>query len=62
MKGYIEQLIQLFKGATWDGDLICKEYRTRLVENGLAERAKGGYNIITKKGIEYLIDLGLVHP
>ncbi len=59
--GFIEQLFLLFKGATWDGDLISKLHRDELVKAGLAER-KRGYNFITGKGIEYLLDLGIVHP
>jgi hypothetical protein len=36
--GYIEQLLQLFNGATWDGNLIGKMHRDELVKNELAER------------------------
>lgn len=59
--GYIEQLLQLFNGATWDGDLLAKSHRDALIKAGLAERAHG-YNIITRKGVQYLLDLGLIHP
>lgn len=59
--GYTEQLLLLFKGATWDGDLIDKQARDELVKAGLADR-KRGYNFITAKGIEYLLDLGIVRP
>ena len=59
--GYIEQLFLLFKGATWGGDLISKQHRDELVKAELAER-KRGYNFITGKGIEYLLDMGIVHP
>lgn len=58
--GYIEQLFLLFKGVTWDGDLISKAHRDELVKVGLAERVRG-YNFITAKGIAYLLDLGIVH-
>ena len=57
--GYTEQLLLLFKGVTWDGDLIDKQARDELVKAGLADR-KRGYNFITAKGIEYLLDLGIV--
>lgn len=58
--GFVEQLFLLFKGVTWDGDLISKVDRDELVKAGLADR-KRGYNFITAKGIEYLLDLGIVH-
>ena len=57
----LEQLRQIFNGATWDGDLISKRLRDRLVEDGLVERVKG-WNIITTMGASYLIDLNLVQP
>lgn len=56
----IEQLKQLL-AATWDGNLICKDYRDNLVKNGLAQRAYG-YNWITEKGIKYLVNLHLLKP
>lgn len=59
--GYVEQLLQLFNGTTWDGNLIAKSYRDELVKNGLAQRTKG-WNLITLKGVRYLVELGLVHP
>ncbi len=59
--GYIEQLLQLFSGARWDGDLISKFHRKELVKAELAIQVRG-CNLITPKGVEYLLDLGLVHP
>lgn len=59
--GYIEQLMQLFGGAKWDGDLICKDHRKQLVKSGLAVQAEGGFNLITPKGVKYLSELGLIH-
>ena len=61
-KVFIEQLLQLFNGTTWDGNLISKRDRDGLVQSGFAVRARGGYNLITVKGVEYLLDLGLIHP
>lgn len=55
----IAQLQQL-TALTWDGDLISKSDRDRLVENGLASRCNG-WNIITWKGVEYLEALGFIH-
>lgn len=57
----IEQLMQLTR-LTWDGDLISKKDRSKLVGNGLAKRIEGGYNIITEKGVEYLTVLGFISP
>ena len=57
--GYLEQLKQLFNGVTWDGDLISKYYRTELVKKGLADQVPGGWNLITAKGVTYLVDLGI---
>jgi len=59
MKTRIEQLILIFNGATWDGDLISKHGRDELVKAGLVERTEYGYNIITAKGVEYVVELGL---
>lgn len=59
---HIEQLMQIFNGAIWDGDLISKADRDELVKASLVQRAHSGYNIITPKGVEYVVDLGLVKP
>ena len=45
---------------TWDGDLIGKSYRDDLVKKELAIRVKGGWNIVSEKGIEYLETLGFI--
>jgi len=58
----IEQLLQLFHGATWDGDLISKSDRKELVKEGLAIQQRHGYNLITCKGVTYLYRLGIIHP
>lgn len=58
----VEQLIQIFNGATWDGDLISKQDRDALVKAGLVSRADYGYNIITSKGVDYIVELNLVSP
>lgn len=51
----IEQLRQL-KTATWDGDLISKYLRDRCIENGLANRSKCGWNVITSEGLSVLVE------
>ena len=56
----LEQLKQLAK-ITWDGNLISKQYRDELVEVGLAEK-RNGWNFLTAKGVQYLIDLGELKP
>ncbi len=55
----IEQL-QLLCMLTWDGNLISKSDRDKLVNAGLAQRFDGGFNLITAKGVQYLYDLGLL--
>lgn len=60
MKPEIEQL-KLLITATWDGDLISKDARDHLVKVGLVQRAYG-YNWLTEKGIEYLVNLRLLQP
>ena len=60
-QAYIEQLQQLTH-LTWDGDLIGKSERTKLVADGYAQRVAGGWNIITPDGIKYLESLGFIHP
>lgn len=57
----VEQLLQIFNGATWDGNLISKRIRDKLVDDGLVKQIKG-WNIITSKGASYLIDLNFVSP
>ena len=61
MNGYIEQMLQIFDGAVWDGNLIGKRHRDELYKNGLIDRVMG-WNIITKKGVKYVISLGLRKP
>jgi hypothetical protein len=46
-----EQLLQLFDGVTYDGDLISKDARNALVLEGLADRTKG-YNFLTCAGVQ----------
>lgn len=53
INGIREQLVQLLR-ITWDGDLISKEHRDECVRLGWAAQTNGGFNIITKAGIEYL--------
>jgi hypothetical protein len=57
--GMIEQLQQLQK-VTWDGDLISKSQRDALVKCGYVVRCGGGWNLITKKGVEVLVNIGLL--
>lgn len=57
--GRTEQLLQLTQ-ITWDGDLISKQDRDWLVAQGLAVR-NNGFNIITPEGINFLLELKLLH-
>ena len=58
MTGMIEQLKQLIT-PVWDGDLICKDYRTKLHEAGLADKASG-FNFLTAEGIRLCVLLQLL--
>ena len=60
-KGRLEQLLQLLR-IVWDGDIIDKTERDELIKSGLAQKAEGGFNLITPKGIQYLSELGIIHP
>ena len=55
-----DQLMQIFRGSVWDGDLISKTDRDYLVKFELVEKCTGGWNIITPKGITYLSELGFI--
>ena len=57
-KGVLEQLVQLTT-VTWDGNLLCKEYRNELVKSGHATSYEG-YNVITPEGIKLLETLGIM--
>ena len=54
----LEQLFQLIH-LTWDGDLISKQWTNKLLARGYINKANG-WNIINKKGIVVLTDLGLI--
>ena len=56
----LEALAQLLT-ATWDGNLMSKDARDRLVKCGLAQRHLG-YNWVTIKGVQYLVDFGALAP
>ena len=60
MTGRIEQLKQLAT-CTWDGNLISKGDRDELLKSGLTHYHRG-WNWLSPKGIEYLLDLGLLKP
>jgi hypothetical protein len=57
MSTYLNQLVQVFNGAVWDGDLISKCARDRLVSDGLVCRVQG-YNIITSDGVRAALASG----
>ena len=58
MGACLGQLVQIFHGSVWDGDLISKEQRDALVNAGLVCRMDG-YNIITPAGVRYWLDSAL---
>lgn len=56
----MEQLLILFRGVCWDGQLISKVDMKKLKEYGFAISANG-WNMITPKGVLMLESLGLIH-
>lgn len=58
-KGYLDQLLQLFKGCVWDGDLLSKTHRDELYKRELIDRARG-MNFITSRGVEVLWEIGII--
>lgn len=56
----MEQLLILFRGVCWDGQLISKNDMKKLKESGYAVSANG-WNMITPKGVLMLESLGLIH-
>ena len=53
-----EQLIQLLR-IVWDGDLISRSDRDVLIKMGYAVH-QSGFQIITTKGIRYLVANGFI--
>jgi hypothetical protein len=56
----LEQLVCFLKGPIFDGDLVSKEARDRLVKSEMIFRANG-YQSLTDKGVRTLIDLGFLN-
>ena len=52
-----DQLHQLVQGPIWDGNLISKHARDRLVQYGLVDRAEG-FNFLIKAGVVAAVMLG----
>lgn len=50
---------QLVIGPVWDGNLVGKEERNKLVEAGLVARGNG-YNYLTGEGIRIAVALGML--
>lgn len=57
-KGRVEQCAQCMN-ATWDGDIINKRHRDELFKAGLINR-RNGFNFISSKGIEWLLEIGVI--
>lgn len=56
-RGHREQLWQLIESGfqgVWDGDVICKSYRTDLLKAGYAVKGYNGMNYSTPKGEQAL--------
>lgn len=54
-----ETLMQLFvQGPTWDGNLVSKDERDRMVDAGLADRWNG-WNYLTQEGVEAAVAGGM---
>lgn len=56
----IEQLRQLTAGPIWDGNLLSKTERDRLVAAGFVERVEG-WNFLSAKGVEICVTLRLLN-
>lgn len=56
----LDQLSQFTGGPVWDGNLIGKHERDRLVEAGLVERASG-WNFLSAKGVALCATLRLLN-
>lgn len=50
----LNQLAQIFNGATWDGDLISKQDAQELADLGYIKKVMG-YNIITRRGVVFIV-------
>lgn len=57
---HIEQLLILFGGVCWDGQLISKDHMRELKASGYAVSVNG-WNMITPNGVLILEALGLIH-
>lgn len=57
----ISQLQQLTH-LTWDGDLIGKAERDKLIKAGYAQKIPNGWQIITAEGVRVLESLGFINP
>lgn len=56
---FIAQLQQL-TNLTWDGDLISKSERDKLLKAGLIIK-RNGWQVISEKGIDYLSNGGFIN-
>ena len=62
MRGELAVLEQLFKtGPTWDGDIVGKSYRDRIIKKGWAER-DDGWTYLTRDGVRHCVDIGIGRP
>lgn len=55
-----EALLHFRFGPIWDGNLISKSARDHLCDLGLVERSRGGFQFLTRQGVELLYDLHLL--
>jgi hypothetical protein len=55
----IHQLVQLIV-VTWDGNLISKDARNKLIDRGYVQRLEG-WNWLTELGVKALVDSGFLH-
>jgi hypothetical protein len=53
----LEQLLQFLERPIWDGDLVSKGARDRLMQQGYVERIDG-FNLLSSGGVHLLIQLG----
>ena len=57
--GRAEQFGQIINSPVWDGNLISKAYRDKLIGLGLVEQSSG-YTFLTPRGVDIAIALGFL--
>lgn len=56
----LEQLLHFRSGPIWDGNLISKQHRDELAQDGFIDRISG-FQFLTGSGVRILKQLGYLH-